>query len=79
MGEIGLLDRGIGVGTVTVGTMFGEMALLGKAPRISKTIAKTKGTIAPIDEKRLLLLVQQTPYFALQPMRTTAARLRNMD
>lgn len=78
-GEIDLSVRGIVVETLAVGSMFGEMALLGKEPRTATAIAKTNGTITPIDEKRFLFLVQQTPYFALQLMRTMAERLRNMD
>lgn len=78
-GEIDLSVRGMVVETLTVDSMFGEMALLGKEPRVVTAIAKTNCSIAAIDEKRFLFLVQPTPYFALQLMRTMAERLRNID
>jgi CRP/FNR family transcriptional regulator, cyclic AMP receptor protein len=35
--------------------------------------------LIPIDEKRFLFMVEETPFFALTVMRTLAARLRHMD
>ena len=35
--------------------------------------------VFPIDEARFQLLVQETPFFALQVMKALARRLRNMD
>jgi CRP-like cAMP-binding protein len=35
--------------------------------------------LTPIDSKRFLYLIQQTPYFALQMMQVMADRLRRMD
>ena len=37
------------------------------------------GTLAEIDEKRFLVLTQQTPGFALNVMRVLSQRLRRMD
>ncbi len=64
------------LGSVGAGEFFGEMSLLDKTPRAATARAKTDCRIASIDEKRFLFLVQQTPYFALEMMRTMSGRLR---
>ena len=64
------------LGEVTAGGSFGEMSLLDKTPRAATARAKTDCRVAEIDEKRFLFLVQQTPYFALEVMRTISTRLR---
>ena len=64
------------LGEVVAGGCFGEMSLLDKTPRAATARAKTDCRIAAIDEKRFLFLVQQTPYFALEVMRTISSRLR---
>ena len=45
-------------------------------PRSATAITRTDAELVPIDEKRFLFLVQQTPFFALQVMRVMAERLR---
>lgn len=64
------------LGTVGAGQIFGEMSMLDKTPRAATARAKTDCRIATIDEKRFLFMVQQTPYFALEVMRTISSRLR---
>lgn len=64
------------LGTVGPGEFFGEMSLLDKTPRAATARAVTECRIALVDEKRFLFLVQQTPYFALEMMRTISSRLR---
>jgi len=41
-------------------------------------VAKTDCRLVPINEKRFLILVHQTPIFALLVMKTLAERLRRM-
>jgi CRP-like cAMP-binding protein len=72
--EIRLDDRLLYV--VTAGGLVGEMALIDSAPRSATAVARTDAELVPIDEKRFLFLVQQTPFFALQVMRVLAERLR---
>jgi CRP-like cAMP-binding protein len=64
---------------VLAGGMLGEMALIDHAPRAATVTAETECTLAEIDEKRFLFLVQQTPSFALNVMRLLSQRLRRMD
>jgi len=78
-GGVTLLVHGTVVETLTVGGMLGEMALLGKEPRAATAIANADCKLAPIDSKRFMFLIQQTPFFALQMMQVMADRLRRMD
>ena len=48
-------------------------------PPSSPARAKGECTVVPIDERRFTFLIQQTPQFALQVMRTLADRLRSAD
>ena len=55
------------------------MALVDAGPR-SASVRATKESVAiPIDERRFLLMVQQTPFFALRVMRVISVRLRAMN
>ena len=58
---------------------MGEMALIDHGPRSATVTASTDCTLAEIDEKRFLFLVQQTPMFALSVMRLLSQRLRRMN
>jgi CRP-like cAMP-binding protein len=78
----GTLDILVGtrlVSTVGPGEVVGELALIDDRPRSAAVVARTDCDLAPVDEKRFLFLVQQTPYFALQVMRVLAERLRRMN
>jgi CRP-like cAMP-binding protein len=55
---------------------FGEMALVDHSPRMATAVAIEDTTLAVIDEKRFLFLVQETPTFAIQVMSSLADRLR---
>ncbi len=67
------------VATLAEGEIFGEMALIDTRPRSATAKARENCTLVPIDERRFTFLVQQTPQFALQVMRTLADRLRSAD
>jgi CRP/FNR family cyclic AMP-dependent transcriptional regulator len=56
--------------------IFGEMALIDKAPRSATVTAATDVELVPVNEKQFLFLVGQTPFFALKVMRVLAGRLR---
>lgn len=79
-GEVDLtLANGQLVETVGPGGLFGEMAVVDKSPRTATATAKTNCKIVPINQKRFLFLVQQTPYFAIHMLQLLADRLRRMD
>jgi CRP/FNR family cyclic AMP-dependent transcriptional regulator len=73
--EIRIGDRV--VETVGAGGIVGELGLIDRAPRSATATVASEATVVPIDERRFLFLVQQTPYFALNVMRVMADRLRN--
>lgn len=78
----GTLDVHVGghrVATAGPGEIVGELALIDDGPRSAAVVARTDCALVPVDEKRFLFLVQQTPYFALQVMRVLADRLRRMN
>ncbi len=65
--------------TITSGEIFGEMALIDSQPRSASAVAKTDCSLAPVDEKQFLYMVQETPFFSLHVMRVIAERLRHMN
>jgi CRP-like cAMP-binding protein len=52
------------------------MALIDKEARSASARALTDCEIVPVDERRFLFMVQQTPFFALHLLKTIAGRLR---
>lgn len=62
--------------TVGAGGVFGEMALIDQKPRSAAAVAKSDCRVATVDQNRFMLLVQQTPFFALQMMQVLSDRLR---
>ena len=75
-GEIEIERDGTVVETLSLGGIFGEMALIDGSPRAATARAKTSCEVAPITEKSFLFLVHETPFFAIAVMRTLAERLR---
>ncbi len=64
---------------VDAGGIFGEMAMIDYGPRSASVIAKSDCEAVPIDEKLFLMLIRQTPFFAIDVMRTLVRRLRAMN
>ena len=62
--------------TIGENGIFGEMALIDKAPRSATVTAASDVELVPVDERQFLFLVSQTPFFALKVMRVLAGRLR---
>ena|ERR1700744_1727588 len=58
------------------GGLFGEMALIDRQPRSATAVAAGDCSLAAINEKRFLRLVEITPKFALQVMQVISERLR---
>lgn len=78
-GEVDLMLGDTVVETAKEGTFIGEMALIDDAPRSASARARGDCRVFPIDEARFQSLVKETPFFALQVMKTLARRLRRMD
>lgn len=78
-GEVELMLGDTVVEVAKEGSFIGEMALIEDEPRSASARAKGDCRVFPIDEARFQLLVKETPFFALQMMKTLARRLRTMD
>jgi CRP/FNR family transcriptional regulator, cyclic AMP receptor protein len=78
-GEVDLMLGDTVIEAAKEGTFIGEMALIDEEPRSASARARSDCRVFPIDEARFQLLVKETPFFALQMMKTLARRLRQMD
>ena len=78
-GELDIILNGSVIETVSVGGIFGEMALVTRAPRSATVTARTDAELVPIDEAGFLRYVHSAPFFAVQVLRITVERLRRMD
>ena len=78
-GEVELSIRGRVLETVGSGGIFGEMALIDRQARSASARARTDARIVPIDQRRFLYLLQNTPFFAVEVMHVMADRIRRMD
>lgn len=75
-GEVDIQASGKGLETLHSGGMFGEMALVDGEPRSAEAVARTDCKLVPINKKRFVFLVTETPFFALEVMKVMANRLR---
>jgi len=78
-GKVEIRIGGQLVDTVGPNQVFGEMALIDGSRRSATAIAIEDSLIVAVSERQFLFMVQQTPFFALNVMRTLAARLRNAN
>ena len=75
-GEIEEYIDGQLMGTITTGDVFGIGALVHPTGiRVATAIAKTDCKLAYLDQKRFLFVVQETPLFALEVIRSYSERL----
>ena len=75
--ELRLHDRTLE--TVGPEGWFGEMALIEGGVRSADAVACTDCTLVPVNERQFLFMVGETPFFALQLLRTLSRRLRLAD
>jgi CRP-like cAMP-binding protein len=76
-GEVTLQVQGQVVETIRAGDVFGEGALVQIPPlRASTAVAKTDCRLAAVDASHFKFLVQETPLFALEVIRSLSTRLR---
>jgi CRP/FNR family cyclic AMP-dependent transcriptional regulator len=64
------------VDTAGAGDILGEMAVIDAGPRSATAVARTEARLVPVDQRRFLFLVQQTPFFAIQVMQVLTERQR---
>jgi CRP-like cAMP-binding protein len=76
-GQVEIRIGGQIVETLGAGGIVGELGLIDRVPRSATAIVTSEATVVPVDERRFLFLVQQTPFFALNVMRVMADRLRS--
>ncbi|PSB17202.1 cyclic nucleotide-binding domain-containing protein [Phormidesmis priestleyi ULC007] len=77
-GEIALSVNGKIVETIVPGGVFGIGALVSSSVRTYTAIAQTDCKLAFLDEKRFLFVVQETPFFALEVMKSYSERLNRL-
>ena len=78
-GQVDLSLDGTVVEEVGPGGILGEMALIDSAARSATATARIAATVAPVDRKSFMFLVQEHPTFALQVMAVLAERLRRAN
>jgi len=78
-GTVRLSLSSMDVEDVEAGGFLGEMSLLQDEPRTTSAVATTDCSLQEIDRAAFLFRVTQTPFFAVQVMRTMARRIRRMD
>ena len=77
-GELEIRAGGTLIEVAKPGDVVGEMALIDTKARSATVVAKSDCRLVPINERRFLILVHETPIFALLVMRTLADRLRRI-
>jgi CRP-like cAMP-binding protein/predicted acylesterase/phospholipase RssA len=69
-GEFEIVSRGSAIATLGTGAVAGELAMLGSGARRASVIARSAGTVAPVDSARFAYLVRYAPTFALTVLRS---------
>ncbi len=76
-GEIEELVDGRVMETIVAGDVFGVGALVHpEGKRVSTAVAKTDCKLAYLDQQRFLYVVQETPMFAVEVVRSYSDRLK---
>jgi len=78
-GEVDIVVNGVTVETVGPNGLFGELALIDQEPRSSSAIARTECRLVAVDQTRFMMMLRQTPFFAIQVLKIMAHRLRATD
>jgi CRP/FNR family cyclic AMP-dependent transcriptional regulator len=78
-GALRIGDGNVVYEDISAGSIVGEMALIDHGPRSATVTATSDATLAEIDEKRFVFLVERTPHFALNVMRMMSQRLRHQN
>jgi CRP/FNR family transcriptional regulator, cyclic AMP receptor protein len=75
-GEVGLVAGKRPIGSVRPGEIFGEMAVISRAPRSATAVAKTACRVIALDEREFQAGLRKTPEFAVMLMSVMIHRLR---
>jgi CRP/FNR family cyclic AMP-dependent transcriptional regulator len=78
-GSVAISIDGKTVETVMRGGIFGELAMIDRAPRSATVTAREDTVLVPIDQRTFLVFAEAMPLFALEVMRILAERLRIMN
>ncbi|WP_413175806.1 cyclic nucleotide-binding domain-containing protein [Anabaena azotica] len=78
-GEVEILVNDKVVETIQAGEVFGAGVLVGIKQRTYTAIAKTNCKLAFIDEYSFLFVIQETPMFAIQVMKSYSERLSRVE
>jgi CRP-like cAMP-binding protein len=78
-GAVDIVVDGVTVERVGPRGMFGEMALLDHSTRSTSAVAHTDCRLVQVSATQFMLMIRQTPYFAVDVMRLLAHRLRAMN
>lgn len=78
-GIVNLFRDGLKSDEVHPGQVFGEMALIRKAPRSDTAIAQTDLRVVPVNARRFLFLIDNNRQFALGIMRALCERIIETD
>jgi CRP/FNR family cyclic AMP-dependent transcriptional regulator len=78
-GEVRLAYDADHATVVGPGASFGEMALIDKLERSASAEAVSDVEVATINQGQFLVLVHETPYFALEVMASLSERLRRAN
>lgn len=77
-GEVHIINNGSVLEVVGQHGVFGEMSLIDGAPRAASAKTTSPTELIAIDRPAFLRLVQGTPEFSLQIMRSMALRIRQL-
>lgn len=75
-GDVGLMAKGHFLGNIKPGDIFGEIAMLARAPRTASAMAKVNSKAISLDEKQFHSALKKIPEFALMMMAVMVHRLR---
>jgi CRP-like cAMP-binding protein len=78
-GEVELTHETADVIRVGAGESFGEMALIEHLGRSATAVAASDVELASINQATFLVLVHDTPHFALEVMQSLSQRLRRAN
>jgi len=78
-GQLQILNDDFVLETVGPGDLIGEMALVDESPRSASVKALTDCEVIPVNESRVLWMVEQTPRFALRLLKVLSTRLRRTN
>jgi len=78
-GRVSIEVNGKRIEEIGRGAIFGEMALIANSARTAAVVAIDNCEVVPVDQRLFLILIQETPSFALEVMRALTERLRHMN